>query len=249
VTEPDLSPDEEWLACSTQGEKQEDILLIKKDGTEQRQLTYDTFRDRSPRWSPDGKRIAFYSDRGGRFEIWTINSDGTGLRQLTYTSGQSAVYPIWSPDGNQMLFKQRDSQPFLFEVNRPWSEQTPQKLPVIEGVAETFWVSSWSADGRKLAGMWFLNRISYLHVFDFETKTYENLNVRSGRPIWLSDNRRLLYELDGRLHVVDTQTKKSHEILSADPFTITTICPTRDASTLYYTLQKTEADVWLMSLE
>lgn len=249
VTEPDLSPDEEWFACSSQGEKQEDILLIKRDGTEQRQLTNDSFRDRSPRWSPDGKRIAFYSDRSGRFEVWTINSDGTGLRQLTYTSGPSTVYPIWSPDGNQMMFKQRGAQPFLFDLNRPWAEQAPVNLPQIEGVGQDFWASSWSPDGRKLAGTWVLNRINYLHVYDFETKTYENFNLQAGRPIWLSDNRRLLFEQDGSLHIVETQTKKSHEIFSAGPDTIMTICPTRDARNLYYTLQKTESDVWLLSIE
>jgi Tol biopolymer transport system component/DNA-binding winged helix-turn-helix (wHTH) protein len=249
VTDPNLSPNEEWFACSTQGEKQEDILLIKRDGSEQRQLTDDVFRDRSPRWSPDGQRIAFYSDRSGRFEVWSINADGTGLHQITYTSGPSTVYPIWSPDGRQMLFKQRASQPFLFEVDKPWVEQTPQKLSVIEGKGEDFWANSWSADGRKLAGTWVLNRVNYLHVYDFETKTYENFNLPAVRPVWLGDNLRLLYEWNGRAYIVEAQTKKSHEILSADPYTITTICPTRDARNLYYTVQKTESDVWLLSLE
>lgn len=249
ISDPDLSPDEEWFVCSSQGERQEDILLIKGDGTEQRQLTNDVFRDRGPRWSPDGQRIAFYSDRSGRFEVWTINSDSTGLRQLTYTSGPSTVFPIWSPDGNQMLFKQRDSQPFLFEVNRSWSDQTPQKLATMEGLREGFWANSWSADGRKLAGTWVLDRKGYLHVYDFETKTYENFNLTAVKPIWLSDNRRILFERDGRLHILETQTKKSHEILSAAPYTISTICATRDARTLYYTVQKTESDLWLLTRE
>jgi len=249
VTDPDLSPNEEWFACSSQGEKQEDILLIKRDGSEQRQLTNDVFRDRSPRWSPDGQRIAFYSDRSGRFEVWAVNSDGTGLRQVTYTSGPSTVYPIWSPDGNQMLFKQRAAQPFLFEVNKPWTEQTPQKLAVIDRVGENFWASSWSPDGRKLAGTWVFNHANYLHVYDFETKTYENFQVPAVRPVWLSDNRRLLYEYDGRVNIFDTETKKSREVLSAAPYTIITLCPTRDLRKVYYTLQKTESDVWLLSLE
>jgi dipeptidyl aminopeptidase/acylaminoacyl peptidase len=119
----------------------------------------------------------------------------------------------------------------------------------MEGNDQTFWVSSWSPDGRKLAGTFVFNRVNYLHVYDFETRTYENLKLVSRRPIWLSDNRRLLDEVEGRINIVDTQTKKSRQILSADPYTIITICPTRDARTLYYTVQKTEADVWLLSLE
>jgi len=249
VTDPDLSPNDEWFACSSQGEKQEDILLIKRDGTEQRQLTNDVFRDRTPRWSPDGQRIAFYSDRSGRFEVWSINPDGTGLQQITYTSGPSTVYPIWSPDGKQMLFKQRGSQPFLFEVNKPWTEQTPERLPLILGAGEDFWANSWSADGRKVAGTWVYNGLNYLHTYDCETRTYENFNLVGFRPVWMSDNRHLLYERDGRVHILETQTKKSHEIFSADPHTIIALSPTHDARMLYYTLQKTESDVWLLSRE
>lgn len=249
ITDPDLSPSEEWFACSSQGERQEDILLIKRDGSEQRQLTNDVFRDRSPRWSPDGQRIAFYSDRSGRFEVWVISADGTGLQQITYTSGPSTVYPIWSPDGKQMLFKQRKLQPFVFEINRPWSEQTPQKMPLISGAGEDFWASSWSVDGRKIAGTWVYNRMNYIHTYDWGTQTYENLNLPGVRPVWMSDNRHLLYEKDGRLQIVDTQTKKAHEILSADPYTITSVCPTKDFHTIYYGLEKTESDLWLLSRE
>ncbi len=249
VTDPDLSPDEEWFACSSQGEKQEDILVFRRDGSQQLQLTNDAFRDRSPRWSPDGRRIAFYSDRSGRFEVWAINSDGTGLQQLTFTSGPSTVYPIWSPDGGLMLFKQRDSQPFVFEVTRPWVEQTPQKMSVIEGLGENFWASSWSADGRRVAGTWILNSLSYLHAYDWETRTYENFNVLGTGPVWMSDNQRLLYQSDGGVHILETRTRKSHEVFSAEPHIIGTVRPARDGRTLYYTLQKTESDVWLLSRE
>ncbi|MGH9872111.1 MAG: winged helix-turn-helix domain-containing protein [Pyrinomonadaceae bacterium] len=249
VTDPDLSPDDEWFAFSSQGEKQEDILILKRDGTELRQLTNDVFRDRGPRWAPDGQRIAFYSDRGGRFEIWSINSDGTNLRQITYTVDQSAVFPIWSPDGKRMLFKQRGAPPFFFDLNRLWTEQTPQQLSAIEGVRNNFWASSWSPDGRRLAGTWILNGIHYVHVYDFEAKTYENFGLRGLWPIWLSDNRRLLFHRDGRLHVLDTQTRKSHELFSVEPYAVGTVGATRDARTIYFTVQKTESDIWLLTRE
>jgi hypothetical protein len=80
-------------------------------------------------------------------------------------------------------------------------------------------------------------------------KTYENFKVTGLRPVWLSENGRLLFEQDGRLHILETEAKKSHEILSAAPYTISTICPTRDGRTLYYTVQKTESDLWLLTRE
>src|SRR4030095_2033189 len=94
----DPSPDGDWLAYYSLG-KQEDIFIIRTDGTGMRQLTDDTFKDREPRWSPDGKRIAFTSNRSGSSEIWAINRDGSGLQQLTQMAG--APHPAWSPDGTQ----------------------------------------------------------------------------------------------------------------------------------------------------
>jgi len=76
---PHVSPDGEWITFYFGG-KQEDIFVIRKDGSGLRQLTDDVYKDRAPRWSPDGKRIAFYSNRGGKYEIWTIEADGSGLR-------------------------------------------------------------------------------------------------------------------------------------------------------------------------
>ena len=66
---PDVSPDGEWIAFRSLG-GQEDLLVVRSDGTGLRKLTDDPHRDRGPSWSPDGKRIAFYSNRGGKYAVW-----------------------------------------------------------------------------------------------------------------------------------------------------------------------------------
>jgi len=99
----DASPSGEWIAFSNQG-VQEDLFVVRADGTGYRQLTDDAFRDRGPRWSPDGEQIAFYSDRSGRYEIWSIRPDGSGLTQLTKTTGPGPWLPEWSPSTERSPF-------------------------------------------------------------------------------------------------------------------------------------------------
>src|SRR5262249_495246 len=87
------SPDGKWVAFTTLGAR-ENLFVISADGSQQRQLTNDSFKNRGPAWSPDGKRITFYSSRSGRYDIWSVNPDGSGLTQLTRTSGHAVWFPV-----------------------------------------------------------------------------------------------------------------------------------------------------------
>jgi Tol biopolymer transport system component/serine/threonine protein kinase len=249
VTNPDLSPDNEWLTYSSQGSRQEDVFVIKRDGSSQRQLTNDRFNDRSPRWSPDGNRIAFYSDRSGRYEIWVVNVDGSGLQQLTFTDGASAVYPVWSPDGKQMVFKQRNLLPYIFDPTKSWAEQTPRQLNAPAEPKENFWPSSWSANGRQLAGAWTNAGKNSIHIYDLDSGTYEQLTTFGNNPVWLNDDKRLLFRFDGEIYFVDSETKKVRTVLSFAPHEIPSFCISKDNRAIFYTLRRTEADVWLLNLE
>ena len=247
---PDLSPDGEWLVFSTQGEKQEDLFVIRKDGTGLRQLTDDPARDRVPRWSPDGKRIAFPSDRSGKYEIWIINPDGSGLQQITYAS-DSVIRGIWSPDGTRLAYNTRRGYPFTLEVGKPWKEQSPQALPTMSDPNKWFSAGSWSPDGRRLAGWQQRDGVfsTGLFLFSLESQQYEQLTDFGYWPVWLSDNRRLLANFFNKLSVVDSQSKKVHDVLSVAPNVIQRFTLSRDNRQIYFSLQTTEADIWLMTLE
>ena len=78
----DVSPDGAWLVFWRLS-PQEDLFIVRPDGTGMRQLTDDPFNDRGPRWSPDGEKIAFFSNRSGQYQVWTIRPDGSGLEQIT----------------------------------------------------------------------------------------------------------------------------------------------------------------------
>ena len=244
---PDPSPDGDWLAYYSLG-KQEDIFIIRADGTDMRQLTDDAFKDREPRWSPDGKRIAFTSDRSGSSEIWTINRDGSGLQQLTQMAG--AHHPVWSPDGTQMVYSIHTPKnaAYIFRVGQAWAEQTPVALAALSDTSQTFESWSWSPDGKRLAGLRHFSDGSHagIGVYDLESKRYDWLTNFGEWPLWFEDGRRILFADHGKIFIVDSESKKYHEVLPVADGDIGSPGLSRDNRLIYFTFVAAEADIWLL---
>lgn len=99
-TSPAWSPDGRLIAY--QGSDY-DIWIMLKDGTGNRRLTDDIYRDEQPVFSPDGELLAYVSERGGRQELWIMESDGTGKKQLTLGDGWKHS-PTWGPDGTRLAY-------------------------------------------------------------------------------------------------------------------------------------------------
>src|SRR6059058_513972 len=244
---PDPSPDGDWLAYYSLG-KQEDIFIIHADGTDMRQLTDDVFKDREPRWSPDGKRIAFTSDRSGGSEIWAINRDGSGLQQLTQMAG--AHHPVWSPDGTQMVYSIHTPKnaAYIFRVGQAWAEQTPVALAALSDTSQTFESWSWSPDGKRLAGLRHFSDGSHagIGVYDLESKRYDWLTNFGEWPLWFEDGRRILFADHGKIFIVDSESKKYHEVLPVADGDIGSPGLSRDNRLIYFTFVAAEADIWLL---
>jgi TolB protein len=91
------SPDGSLLAFSSDRAGNEDVYVIRADGTVLANVSADPGGDSSPAWSPDGKYIAFVSDRSGSRDIYTARPDGTGLIRVTAEDDGAEESPVWRP--------------------------------------------------------------------------------------------------------------------------------------------------------
>lgn len=253
ATSPNLSPDGEWFVYSSQGEKQEDIYLCRRDGSKPpRKLTDDVYKDRNPRWSPDGKRISFYSDRSGKYEAWAINPDGGDLKQITFEKG-SVAYPFWSPDGTHLAYNLNSESCVIIDVATPWSDQVPRNLGrPADNRLGVFWGFSWSPDGQRLAG-WTgqQNDSPGIVIYNFEKRDFERVAEFGSYPVWLEDSRRLVFSHQEKLYVVNVESRTVRELsLSLPPSSrLDGYGLSRDNRLLYYGLASKESDIWLLNIE
>ena len=79
------------------------IYSMASDGTDVRQLTFDSFNLDNPAWSPDGSRIAFNFTLGPNTGISIMNADGSGRADLVAGAG-THLEPAFSPDANTIFF-------------------------------------------------------------------------------------------------------------------------------------------------
>lgn len=246
---PQPSPDENSVVYISTGDGQSDLYLLDKASSQPRQLTHDGAYKRATRWSPDGRRIVFSSDRSGKNEVWSVNRDGGGLEQLTNTAEGEVTSPVWSPDGFRLLFQLRGGGAFFLDLKRPIAGQTPQPLP--GAPPPDFYPSSWSPDGKLLAGWQFLpdKARGGIVVYSFENQRYEQLTDFGWNPIWLNDSRRLLFVELGKMFVLDVQTRERREIFSLDRGEFRGHAFSTDYRRLYYSQFANESDLYLVPLQ
>jgi len=242
---PNPSPDGEWVTFHSWG-KQEDIYIVRSDGTGERYLTNDEYKDRVPRWSADGKRIAFYSNRSGNFEIWVINPDGSGLKQITDDRTEANIRSVWSPDGRFIGGFHMNKGSFILELDQFSNVVSRTFLPPFPDPTCLFELWTWSPDGKWLAGGRVTPSSEYkgVAIYSIVDQRFELLTDSGYSPAWLATSTDLMFMKSGRAYLINIHSKKVEDLGA-----LTELNVSPDNRFIYYTVVERESDVWLIDLQ
>jgi serine/threonine protein kinase len=187
------TPDGKIVYASRTGENW-DLWISNRDGSENRQLTADTFIDQQPSVSPDGRYVIFQSNRSGGRNIWRIEPDGSNPKQLTEGRYVDAS-PVCSLDGRFVIFTSDRSG-----ISTLWKVSIEGGVPV-QLTNHLSQLPSISTDGKLIAYFYTDERANNqpkLSIIPFEGgEPLKTIDLpRSVQPIafaWMPDDRSVAY--------------------------------------------------------
>lgn len=227
-----FSPDGRWIAFTGQYDGDEQVYVVPAAGGVPRQLTfYPAGAPGAPRhgyenqvmgWSPDGKRILFRSSREAdgvlsRSALYTVPVEGGPATRLPMPLAGAGTF---SPDGTKLLYAP------LFRDFRHWKRYEG-------GWAQDLYVYDLATGDQKVVAhskrterdpMWIGGSVCFVSDRD------GTLNLYSAEPAsdkvkqltfnktwdvrWASSDRqsRIVYELNGELHIYDLKAGKDAQI-------------------------------------
>jgi len=144
-TSPAVSPIDGKIVFASSRTGNMDIFVCNADGSNVKQLTFNSSIETAPCWSPNGSQIAFTSDRGGSPQIYVMDANGGNAHRITFEGGYQDS-PAWSPKGDRIAYMSQSNGEFnIWTINSDGSN--PIQLTTNPGSNE---YPSWSPNGRHI---------------------------------------------------------------------------------------------------
>ena len=227
---PKFSPDGKWIAFTGQYSGTRQVHVISVDGGSPRQLTFrNDIGELPPRggfdnqildWTPDGKQIVFkshrvpWSERIGR--PYVVPAAGGMEKPLPIKESSAGVL---SPDGNRFVFAPvmnefrgwkryyggRASDLWIYDLKKDTAERITDD-PGIDN--QPVWI------GNTIYFVSNRDRTANLYAYDEASKAVRKVTSHADFEVfWPSgDNRRVVYENGGSIHLFDPATGRSGKV-------------------------------------
>lgn len=204
ATDPVWSYDGTVLAFryyETGGESpQSDIYSVNVGTGESRRLTTSPAYDGDPAFSPDGTEIVFSSGRGGlnSNNLFIMTADGQNVRRLTEDIDASNTAPLWSPDGQWILFtsQRMDNIGSGATIDRVAPDGT-QRATLIN-CGDRNCQAVWSPDSSQIAyRMQTGQNQNAIHVINADGSDDRQLTDpanNDSRPVWSPDGAQIVFQ-------------------------------------------------------
>ncbi len=166
-----LSGNEDNIELWSMDKEGGDMILLVGIGDEEREGSSDFLPPFSLSWSPDGKEIALSiflgKEEDGRVqvEVWAVEAKGGGLRNITDTRFFDEMYPIWSPEGESIIYFLWDKELEKF-FPRIISKEGKHKEALIIGLDTKLLVQSLRESSPLLSFSWSPDRQKIAYVYE-----------------------------------------------------------------------------------
>lgn len=170
------------------------IWIMNADGSNQVQLTHMTDGACLPAWSPDGELLAFISPcaskreiyEGAQIYVWDLNPRTEPEPLPLPASPAGDFYPVWSPDGTQIVFttlRGTNSQIMAYNLaDETLTQLTDGRYADLQ--------ASFSPDGTQIA---FIRKFQFNQIWlmgrrgEFQAQFSPDVEVNHHWPVWTPD--------------------------------------------------------------
>ena len=246
---PAVAPVSGRIAVSSDRDGTMDIWTMERDGRDARRIAAGTGNALQPVWSPDGRTIAFFDDSDGDNDIYVVPANGGRAVRLTDDAGQD-INPYWSPDGRSIAFmSDRTGQPEIWIMDADGSQ--PRRLTSIGATEHT---ARWSPDGR-----WILftsssagdREIWAVPSAGGAPRRLTSAPSQDGHGLWSADGRFVYFLADHAVvwrvpFYTETGEAGSPQKVWEPGHRIDYLHLAPDGRTLYFTVPRSQGDVWLL---